>query len=137
MLRDLLGAELYHAVTAEVPENNLNEIRLRLGKPIAVRVGLLRKVLSFCATRKMIDGVVARATGFSLYSKQDEIKEGFIHYSGGIRIGVAGKGVADGGAISGFSEITSVNIRLPHEMIGCSKKLAPILADFDNTIIVS
>ncbi|MDD3947825.1 MAG: hypothetical protein PHI19_08310, partial [Clostridia bacterium] len=97
----------------------------------------LRKVLSFCATRKMIDGVVARATGFSLYSKQDEIKEGFIHYSGGIRIGVAGKGVADRGTLSGFSEITSVNIRLPHEMIGCSKKLAPILADFDNTIIVS
>lgn len=137
MLRDLLGEELYRAVTAAIPEKNLNEIRLRAGRPVSLKSGNNRKLLSLYASKKMIDGVVARATGFSLYSRQDEIKDGFIHYPGGIRIGVAGVGVTNGGALTGFSEITSLNIRLPHEIIGCSAKLEPILADFDNTVVVS
>lgn len=137
MLKDLLGGELYNAIVSVCPEQGLTEIRLRLGLPVAVRVGLNRKVLPFIATKKMIDGVVARATGFSLYSRQDEIKQGFIHYSGGIRIGVAGKGIAEGGSLVGFSEIDSLNIRLPHEIKGCSDRLSNIINNFENTLIVS
>ena len=101
---------MYNAIVSVCPEQGLTEIRLRLGLPVAVRVGLNRKVLPFIATKKMIDGVVARATGFSLYSRQDEIKQGFIHYSGGIRI-VAGKGIAEAARLSVFGD-RSLNIRL-------------------------
>jgi stage III sporulation protein AA len=137
MLKDLIGADLYLAVTGAVPESELTEIRLRRGLPVAVRAGNEKKTLAFIVGKKTIDDVVARSTGFSLYSRQDEIREGYIHYPGGIRIGVAGKGVTDSGCMTGFSEITSLNIRLPHEIIGCSAPLNGIMEDYENTLIVS
>lgn len=137
MLKDLIGGELYGAVTSVLPEAEITEIRLRRGLPVAVRAGLERRTLGLIASKKAIEDVVARATGYSFYSRQDEIKEGYIHYPGGIRIGVAGKGVTDNGGLTGFSEITSLNIRLPHEIKGCAAPLSGIMQDFENTLIVS
>jgi len=137
VLKDLIGTEIYSAVTGVVPESEITELRLRRGLPIAVRAGADRRTLALLASKKTIEDVIARATGFSLYSRQDEIKEGYIHYPGGIRIGVAGKGVTDSGTLTGFSEITSINIRLPHEIRGCSAPLNGIMEDFENTLIVS
>lgn len=139
MLKNLLGEDLYGLISDKAPVSvaKITEIRLRLNLPVAVKAGMQRYILPFCAGKKMIDGVVARATGFSLYSRQDEIKQGFINYSNGIRIGVAGRGVAEGGVLSGFSQITSVNIRLPFEIKGCSDRLASIMDCFESTLVIS
>lgn len=139
MLKNLLGEDLHALISDKAPVSvaNITEVRLRLNLPVAIKVGMQRYTLPFCASKKMIDSVVARATGFSLYSRQDEIKQGFINYNNGIRIGVAGKGVAEGGVLSGFSQITSINIRLPFEVKGCSDKLTTIMDGFESTLVIS
>lgn len=133
----MLGENLYNEVTACVPLARLTEVRLRLNMPIAVKNEQNRYFLRRTATREIIDKVLERATNFSLYAHQDEIASGYIHCKGGIRLGVSGRGVIDSGKLAVFKDITSLNIRVPHEVIGCSAALKSILDDFDNTLIVA
>lgn len=58
----------------------------------------------------------------SVYAHFDTIKEGYISIGRGIRAGVCGRALVEGGKITGISEISSVNIRLP--------KRIPHSADF-------
>ncbi len=132
-----MGKELYQEVTAHVAEAHLTEVRLRLNRPIAVRDRERRHILPTKATRSMIDEVIAKATKYSLYAYQDEIASGYIHCSGGIRIGIAGRGVSDSGKIITYKEITSLNIRVPHEIIGAAHPLKNILNDYQSTIIIA
>ena len=44
-----------------------------------------------------------------------------------MRIGVAGEYVSDNGAISTVKSVTSLNIRVPHEPVGCSKYVCDAL----------
>ena len=64
--------------------------------------------------------VLDRAMGGCGYSYAEELKEGFITISGGIRIGVAGEYVTDGSEIKTIARPTSLNIRIPHLAEGCS-----------------
>jgi stage III sporulation protein AA len=48
---------------------------------------------------------------------------GFITVEGGIRIGVAGEYVQDCGKVTALRKITSLNIRIPHDVDGCASFL--------------
>lgn len=105
--------------------------------PVAVRDAYTRRFLNIRATGEMIEKALVRATNFSLYAFQEEIANGYIHCKGGLRIGVAGRGVVDSGKIAAFKDITSLNIRVPHEVRGCADKLSDILKNYENTLIIA
>jgi stage III sporulation protein AA len=81
--------------------------------------------------------VIAKATNYSRYAFEDEIAAGYIHGRCGVRIGIVGVGVSNSNQVITFKNITSVNIRVPHEIVGCSNPLRSILDDFNSTIIVA
>jgi Uncharacterized protein conserved in bacteria len=137
LLKDLIGEGIYNSAVGAVPIEKLTEVRLRLGMPVAVRDEERRYLLAPRATRADIDFTISRATNFSLYAYQDEIAAGFIHCKGGIRVGLAGRGVAEGGKILTFKDVSSINIRIPHEILGCSEPLKDILNNFENTLVVA
>lgn len=60
---------------------------------------------------------------YSVYSFQDQIKNGFITFKGGNRIGICGTAVLNEGKISHIKNITSLNIRIAKEIKGCAKKI--------------
>lgn len=61
--------------------------------------------------------------GYSIYSFQGQLKEGFITINGGNRVGICGTAVIKNGNIENIKNITSLNIRIAQEFKGCSKEI--------------
>lgn len=130
---------------------NLNEIRLRVDKPVVVNILGKNFFLSkygasadysnaIICDKEMIDSVLENASNNSLYSVNDQIIQGFITVEGGIRIGVAGDVVSNDGQVTTIKNIRSLNIRIPHHVKNCSLNYYSLLVENDtvkNTLIVS
>lgn len=60
---------------------------------------------------------------YSVYSFQTQICQGFITYGAGHRVGICGTAVVENGNISNIRNITSLNIRIARQAIGCAKDI--------------
>lgn len=69
-----------------------------------------------------------------MYNRQQEISNGFITINGGHRMGISGTGVYSKGDLVNVKDITSLNVRIAREYIGCSKNL---LEQLNNNLAVS
>lgn len=125
--------------------NFISEIRLRRDKPVIAEykgkyVYLNGWGVSESPKNAIIAGdltaVLNAATDGCIYGYTEQIKNGFITVEHGVRIGIAGEYVAENGRISTVKTVTSLNIRVPHEVEGCAdflfnsvfkNKIAPTL----------
>ena len=109
------------AVAAVASESEVTELRLRAGRPLVVAtasrrgVGRLPSGAPFVVKREDIDRVIAIASDYSVYAVNDQLVRGYMA-RGGIRIGVAGEGVAEGGNLLTMKHIAFLTIRIPHEV---------------------
>lgn len=105
-----------------IPASEAEEFRLRAGRKAAVLIGGTEMPISdvLIETRD-IDWVIERATNASVHTAQSSIAKGFINCSGGIRIGMCGTGIIDDGKVTGMRGISSLAIRIPHEIRGCGQ----------------
>ena len=78
---------------------------------------------------------------YSIHSFIDDIKKGFITLRGGHRVGIVGKTIIEDGQVKNIKHISSLNIRISREVLGCSDKvLKHIIKGKDkinNTLIIS
>ncbi len=106
----------------------IEEIRLRCGRMISVTVnGKERQPGNAPVHAKDLEDVVARATGHAVYSAQQMLKNGFVTLPGGHRLGICGTAVYQGNEISGFQELSSINIRVARQIKGIASKTADAL----------
>lgn len=127
MLFDLFPEALFRELE-KLDMLKIQEIRLRLNKPIVVNFGgkniFLETSLTkekIVATKQTIEHVLCRATENSVYAYNSQIKQGFITAKGGIRLGIAGESVvSDSYLPKTLKDICSINVRVPHEVKGCS-----------------
>ena len=63
---------------------------------------------------------------FSVYSHTEEIREGFIPLKGGHRAGIAGKVVCDGETVRTITDISSINLRVAHEIKGAAMCISDV-----------
>ena len=130
MLQKILNDNLHALLKEQVGYDKINEIRLRENAPIVVIVdgqgyylgqnGLtLTKKHAICANRQCLEDIVYRASEFSIYAVNEEIKQGFLVIANGVRIGVGGMFIMDEGNIKTIRDFSSLNIRLPHKIKGC------------------
>lgn len=115
----------------------IQEIRLRADKPITICCGNLSYYItdkSFTAdiynnlnyikvSKADIFEVFTKACTYSVYNRQNEISKGFVTLSGGHRMGLSGTAVYSNGELVNIKEISSLNIRVSREYVGCSKNL--------------
>ncbi len=107
----------------------LYEIRLRAGKPVLINYngnyaflgeqGIVSNAYNAlsCSLPDIAD-CIYRAGEYSVYAIEEELKQGFITATGGVRIGIAGQYVFDGGKPLTIRNISSLCIRIPHEIYG-------------------
>lgn len=109
--------------------NFLTEIRLRRGQPVLVEYHGQYSYLSCGGISEHRNGalmcgdvaaILNRAMDGCVYSYAEELKQGFITVEEGVRIGVAGEYVTENKVIKTIARATSVNIRIPHVVQGCS-----------------
>ena len=105
----LLPAELLFAVENADLGVAVEEIRLRVGRPVWVCGGGRNLRIDERVDADKLDDVLMRACGGSLYSVAECIKQGFIPAAGGVRIGVCGEWT-----VGGVRKISSLAIRIPH-----------------------
>ncbi len=78
---------------------------------------------------------------YSIHSFIDDIKKGFITLRGGHRVGLVGKTIVEDGQVKNIKSISSLNIRISREIIGCSDKVMSHItkgnSSINNTLIIS
>lgn len=113
------------------------EIRLRAGKPVALslpggtlfltgRGELVRTVTPGCffTDRPLLEGVFRSMCSFSVYSHQNEIRNGYVTLRGGHRAGICGTAVMDKGEMTGIRNVSSINLRIAREIRGAADAVA-------------
>lgn len=112
--------------------NFLTEIRMRAGQPIIIEYrGRYYYLGEYGATERKgtalvcgeLSGILAAAMEHSVYAYTEQLKYAFITVGGGIRIGIGGEYVTEKGAIKTIQKPTSLNIRIPHDAVGCAGQL--------------
>ena len=114
--------------------SNVQEIGLRAGKPVSLvtQEGVFflngRGIPTRLPQRDMptlgasdLAESLRRLCGYSIYSFQEELREGFLTLRGGHRVGVAGTTVVREGKITGIREVSSLNLRLARACPGCAQ----------------
>lgn len=130
----------------------LQEIRLRAGKPLLVMAGGREYFVTaggslteeeqrgWRVPKREIAETMEYIANYSLYAYEDEVRQGFLTISGGHRVGIAGKAVTDGGRIRSIRHISFLNVRVSHEVKGCADAVMPYLAkegEICHTLILS
>ncbi len=134
----------------EVKRTAVQEIRLRSNKPIALSSG--KETFFVCengsiiyspapraviCTREHLFECFRRICSYSVYSKQNEITEGYITASNGCRIGISGTAAVKKGMICSVTDITSMNIRISRQFFGISRQLMQKLFPLDGGILIA
>lgn len=132
--------------------SQVEEIRLRLGMPLCIglqdaswflcRNGQLSKdpKTAYIVSREDIDAGVELISRGSLYSLENEIRQGYITVTGGHRVGIAGRAVVSGLQITSLKEISGLNYRFAKEITGAADALIHIICKNAmplNTLILS
>ncbi len=73
---------------------------------------------AYIVTKEEVQSTFAAICENSVYAHMDEIRQGFLTLKGGHRVGICGKAVTEEGRIQTFREVSSLNVRIAHEIVG-------------------
>ena len=119
-------------------KQNANEIRMRLGLPLALTVGTetvfvrdngqTQFFLSndlYKITQNDLEESFKKLCNNSVFAHENELKNGYIVMKNGSRAGVCGNLTASGA----LKDISSINLRIAREVFGCANE---IVKDYKN-----
>lgn len=102
------------------------EIRLRAGQPAyALWNSEEHKLGDYIVSQNNLQEILSRASRYSVHSYSESIAQGFLPLDGGHRLGVCGTAIIKDGNISGIRTISSLNLRIARQYIGCADSLIP------------
>lgn len=131
---------------------NLCEVRIRVNRPIVLittksryfvtKNGELVNIRALCSDEVLltansidINNAFIKLCDFSVYKRQIEINNGFITVDGGHRIGISGTCNILDNSIKSVTEITSLNIRIANEFVGCANEFMPYVVNGGGALI--
>jgi len=121
MFKDKLSAQ-----SPQVREKT-REIRLRAGQPIVLELPQDRFYIPCRVTPDDLKHALEIFCDYSLHSYARQLSQGFITLDGGHRAGFCGTAVLDGGRVGTIRDITSINLRIARQFVGCSDELYGLL----------
>ncbi|MFC4599204.1 stage III sporulation protein AA [Cohnella hongkongensis] len=138
----------------ELAKESLEEIRIRESRPLEVGYGNRysfvredgsltdRSGEAYLPGRDPCRALLERITNHSIYAAEEELRRGYMTVSGGHRIGLVGRAVLDGGAVSHLKDIAGFNVRIARARAGFGGQVLPGLLDMRartirHTLIVS
>ena len=117
----------------------LQEIRLRSGKPLILNSRRRETFLTesgacttelakaLTVTEQEVQQTLELAGTYSLYAYEDELRQGYLTLPGGHRLGVAGKVITEGESVRNIRHLSSLNLRISHQVKGCADGVLPWL----------
>ena len=103
------------------------EVRLRCGLKTEIAYltdcGIKRALISATLTQEQIEECVLKLCNYSIFSAEESLKRGFLTSTEGERVGICGECVTDSnGQVTTIKSFSSLCIRIPHFISGCSNK---------------
>lgn len=129
--------QIFSNLLQENPQiaNELQEIRIRVDKPIIFKLREKDLILQYNILQTEILQIVERLCENSIYAYKNQICEGFITIKGGHRVGLTGSCVIENGKITNIKYISSLNIRIAREVKNCSTRILREIIDIENKTI--
>lgn len=131
-------------------QHKLQEVRLRVNKPIILKMqdgeyglnetGICPLEKGYNTLQKELIEILHAMSGFSMYAIEDELRQGYLTLEEGHRVGLAGKVVLEKNEIKTLKYVSAMDIRIAHEIIGCSESIMPYIVSRDkvyHTLIIS
>ena len=118
----------------------LEEIRIRVNRPIILKFNNVLKKLEYIITTEDILRILEYITENSMYSYQKQICEGYITLRGGHRVGISGNVVVENDKVININYIYSLNFRISKEIIGVANEISKYIYEngqINNTLIIS
>ncbi|MEW6523114.1 MAG: stage III sporulation protein AA [Bacillota bacterium] len=113
----------------------LEELRLRQERPL-VAVTCVGDIMldasgrrvgdpgdAFCPSATDVQVTLQLMTGYSLYTREEELRSLFLTLSGGHRVGLAGRTLVEGDRIRALQHVAALSIRLARAVTGCATGL--------------
>lgn len=125
--------------------DKVQEIHLRIGRELYVVYENKEKFFkehgkNHIVTKEEVRETIEYISQYSIYAYEQQISHGFITVEGGHRAGVSGKVIQSAGRIKTIQYISSINIRVAHEIKGCADKVFPYVIQngaFLHTLVIS
>jgi stage III sporulation protein AA len=166
-LKEILERDIYPvlsdfiaAILKKIPFEdikNLEEIRIRAEKPLMILKrgqdyfinsnsanstnSISTTYLKKCEIihEEELRRTLQLMSNYSIYAIEEELKQGFMTLRGGHRVGFTGRGVIEENKIKILKNISSLNIRIAREVIGCGNGIVSKLYSegVKHTLIVS
>ncbi|MBQ3929149.1 MAG: stage III sporulation protein AA [Clostridia bacterium] len=149
---EILCDELQEMV-GKIPDSKkhlIQEIRLRSQKPLAFSYGSdtlftdsSGKILysagerAAIVTQRHIYDTFRRVCSYSVYSHQNEIKNGYITVQGGHRVGICGTASLSDGKIATVTDISSLNIRIARQVLGAAEEVIQKICPLEGGILLA
>lgn len=127
--------EEYFKEDKEDKNKTIEEIRLRADKPLILKFNKKEVVLKKIINQEMILKTLQKVCDNSIYTYQNQIREGFITVKGGHRIGITGNCVIEDNKVSNINYVSSLNFRIAKEIKGSSNRLFKYVLDLENNTI--
>lgn len=140
LLRDIYPVlpDRIRAFLSKVPHGQLSgieEIRLRAERPLMICEGGRDSFLSVSGKQQEfmggcmiiekndIERTLQLMSDYSIYTLEDELRQGFLTLRGGHRVGLVGRVVPEHKGIRTIKNISGMNIRIAREVKGCALEL--------------
>ncbi|WP_144486510.1 stage III sporulation protein AA [Bacillus pumilus] len=136
ILPHAIGQEL--RLLKEAEWDQIEEIRIRTDRPIELMKRGKPRFLSYHTTGEDASQLLGRLSNYSMYTLEEELKQGYITISGGHRVGLAGRVIVENGIVKGLRDISSFNIRIAKEKVGIALPFLPYLYEeqWCNSLII-
>ncbi len=102
--------------------DTLSEVRLRADRYASLTAGGRNYPLPVLLTAEELSGLLVAFCRGSLYAFRESLAEGYVDLGGGIRCGVSGRAVLEGGRVKGVVDVTSLVLRLPRAVRGAGEE---------------
>ena len=142
-IAEYLPQEIFSIISSlsQKIQNEITEIRLRVGRPLALtldgetvfisqkgQVCYLNQHGLYIVSARDVEQTFQNMCEHSVYAYTEQIKRGYIALPYGCRAGIAASALYENGTVSGFTAVSSLNIRISAEIIGCSTSIKPYLS---------
>ena len=124
----------------QIPFSKLQEVRLRIGKPLIIVSDNIEFVLHKTIEKDELMEILEYVSNYSLHAFENELKQGFITIEGGHRVGMTGQVLIENGEVKNIKHRSSMNIRMSHEILNCADVILPYITrnkQIYNTLIIS
>ena len=123
----VLPKKIIEIIEGKVDTKKIQEIRIKVNKPVIINITNEELVLDYIVSKDELKYIITKISSYSLYAFEEEMKQGYITFRGGHRIGLAGQCVMENGRVKILRNISS-------------NKIMPYISNFNkvyNTLIVS